>query len=149
MCPALTPSSERLRLVEIAHSWLGTPWHHEARIKGAGVDCLQLLIAVYVEAGLIDDIHPDPYASDWHLHRDEPRYLEGLLGYCDPVDDPLPGDIVMFKYGRQAAHGAIVIDWPTIIHAWRDQRAVVLSDVANTPTLSERVAGFYRLKGLS
>ena len=144
-----TLSSERQRLLDVAQTWLGTPWHHEARIKGAGVDCLQILIAVYHEAGLIDDIHPDSYSPDWHLHRDEPRYLQGLLAYCDPVDAPLPGDIVMFQYGRHAAHGGIVLDWPTILHAWRDQRMVVTSDVSNTPVLSERVAGFYRLKGLA
>src|SRR5690349_11447583 len=38
----------RARLLDEARTWLLTPWHHNARVRGAGVDCGQLLIACYV-----------------------------------------------------------------------------------------------------
>ena len=151
MFPLPTPSSDaavRQLVVAEALTWLKTPWHHQARIKGAGVDCAQFLVAVYLACGLIEEPAIDDYPRDWHLHRDEPRFVEILLQHCEPVDDPLPGDIAMFRYGRQPAHGSIVVDWPVIIHAWLDVGQVTFSNVSVSAALSERLAGFYRLKGL-
>ena len=34
-----------------------------------------------------------------------------------PERMPLAGDFVMFKIGHLFAHGAIVVAWPTVIHA--------------------------------
>ena len=114
----MTEHQERQRVVEIAHTWLRTPYHHKARVKSAGVDCLTLLAEVYTEAGLIESPAIPHYPQDWHCHRDEERYLEGLLQYTKEIaGPPLPGDIVVWKIGRCFSHGAIVIDWPRIIHA--------------------------------
>lgn len=66
----------RARIVEEARSWLGTPYHHHAMVKGAGVDCAMLLVAVYGAVGLLPEgFDPRPYPQDWHLHRDCERYL--------------------------------------------------------------------------
>ena len=52
------------------------------------------------------------------LHRDAELYLEGLLQYTREIEGPpQPGDIVLWKFGRCFSHGAIVIEWPTVIHA--------------------------------
>lgn len=146
--PSLDP--RRQAVVDEALTWLRTPWHHEGRIKGAGVDCAQFLIGVFANVGLIDDFQTAHYPADWHLHRSERRFLNLLLQYADPVEAPLPGDIAMFQYGWQEAHGSIVVEaeGPTIIHAWLDERMVTLTDLSVSP-LSERLAGFYRLKALA
>lgn len=128
-----------------AKSWIGTPWHHAARVKGHGVDCAQFLIGVYSAVGIVREFDTDYYPMDWHLHRDEPRFLEYLLQYAKRINAPEPGGIVMFRYGRQEAHGAIVIEWPLIIHAYRDEGSVCISNVAGSP-LEERVGSFYRLR---
>lgn len=135
-------------IIAEAMSWMSTPWHHAARVKGAGVDCAQFLIGVYAAVGLVPEIAVDHYPPDWHLHRDEPRFLGYLLQYADAVESPLPGDVVMFQYGRHAAHGSILVAGETIIHAWRDERRVTLTDLAVSP-LAARRAGAYRLKGLA
>lgn len=109
---------ERARVVAVAHSWLRTPYHHNAKIKGVGIDCLTLLAAIYEEAGIIDKIPIPKYSHQWHLHHSEELYLEGLLQYTHEVENPLPGDIVVWKIGRCFSHGAIVVNWPTIIHAY-------------------------------
>lgn len=143
-------SAERDAIVAEARSWLRTPWHHMARCKGAGVDCAQLLVAVYASVGLVPaDIGTEYYPPDWHLHRDEPRFLAELRKYSDPVGAALPGDVAMFKYGRHAAHGAIVVEWPMIVHAFLAEGQVSLSDAQAHKGLEERFAGFWRLKGLA
>ncbi len=47
------------------------------------------------------------------------RYLEGLLRYAREIaGPPLPGDIALFRFGRTFSHGAIVVEWPRLIHAY-------------------------------
>ena len=55
--PALPPTGkrgQRAAVVAAARSWIGTPYHHAADVKGVGVDCAMLLVRVYSDLGLID-----------------------------------------------------------------------------------------------
>jgi len=114
-----TALASRRAVVEEARTWIGTPFHHAARVKGAGVDCLMLLAEVYERAGVASHVEPPFYVPDWHLHRDAERYREGLLQYARPTDGPpQAGDIALFRFGRTFSHGAIVVDWPRLIHAY-------------------------------
>lgn len=133
-------------VLDEAATWIGTPWHHNARVKGAGVDCAHFLCAVYEAAGLVLPIDLGYYPQEWHLHQDRSRFLEVLSEYADQVDAPLPGDVAMFRYGRHPAHGSIVVDWPTVVHAHRGE-AVVYADASKEP-LVKRLAGWWRLKAL-
>ena len=42
-------AGSRNRVCRIARSWLGTPYHHMGRVKGAGVDCAMFPLEVYRE----------------------------------------------------------------------------------------------------
>jgi cell wall-associated NlpC family hydrolase len=129
-----------------AMTWLGTPYHHEARVKGVGVDCGQFPAAVFEACGLIPHIEIEHYSHDWHLHRSEERYLEIVERFFSRVNTPSQGDLALFKFGRTISHGSIIIEWPQIIHAYLQARAVVLDDAATNTDLSERFIGFWRLK---
>jgi cell wall-associated NlpC family hydrolase len=110
---------QRQRVIDAALSWVGTPYHPGAVLKGVGVDCGMLLIAVYKEAGMLDqDFDPRPYPAQWHMHQAAERYLDYVASFTKEVESSTgPGDIVLFKWGKCFSHGAIVIDWPMIIHA--------------------------------
>lgn len=142
---------ERRQVIQAAHEWVGTPYHHAGRVKGAGVDCLTLLAEVYHEAGLIDKIKIPYYPMDWHLHRDAERYMDGLLSYTrelDLVAKPQPGDVALWKFGRCFSHGAIVVEWPIIIHAYVG-RSVTRENVEQSVWLShigENTEGKGRLR---
>jgi NlpC/P60 family putative phage cell wall peptidase len=135
--------TDRLRtaVAEEAETWIGTPFHHAARIKGAGVDCLMLLAEVYERAGVSGRIDPPFYVPDWHLHRDAERYMRGLLQYARPVSRPEAGDIALFRFGRTFSHGTIVIEWPRLIHAYWSI-GVVWGDATLYP-LAERPVRFF------
>lgn len=138
------------KVIAEAKSWLGTPFHHAARVKGVGVDCVNLLVGVFSASGLIPSFEIDAYPQDWHLHNDAALFLDGVLKFADPVPDgetPQAGDVAMFRFGRHAAHGAIIVDYPLVIHAWRQVGQVVLSEIDSGP-LAERLAGFYRMRGI-
>jgi NlpC/P60 family putative phage cell wall peptidase len=108
----------RAAVIAEALSWLGTPFHDCASVKGAGVDCLNLIKAVYVNCGLIEDFVLPPYKPQYGYHRSDPLFLKALEQYAHRVERPEPGDVAMFWYGRQAAHSGIVIDAQTIVHAF-------------------------------
>lgn len=136
-------NAKRAEIVSEALSWLGTPHVNMARVKGAGVDCGQILAAVYEAVGLIPSYDPGQYPSDWHLHRDDSRYLEAVELYAKKINsNPKPGDIVLYKYGRCIAHGAIVIQWPTILHAYVN-KGVILDDAEANRELVSRQMGFW------
>ena len=52
-----------------ALTWLGTPYHHQGRVKGVGVDCGQILIAIYEKAGIlpIGECEPGDEPAEWDL----------------------------------------------------------------------------------
>lgn len=127
----MTEADGRAAVVAEALTWLGTPYHHRGLLKGIGVDCAQLPIGVYAGAGLIEKFDTGDYPGDWHLHREEERYWGIVEKLAGPIDraDLQPGDLILFKFGRAFSHGAIVIDLPTIIHAVRKDREVVLGDL--------------------
>ena len=128
---------QRTAVVAEARSWIGTPYHHAARIKGAGVDCAMLLAAIYEAAGLVDPITFERYPPDWMLHRDAERLLEVVETRAQLSSEPgKPGDLVVYRYGRAFAHGAVVIEWPVIVHAV--QRAGVILDQVDGGQLGGR-----------
>jgi NlpC/P60 family putative phage cell wall peptidase len=111
-------ASLRAAVLAEAETWLGTPYHHMARVKGAGCDCLTLLAEVYERAGILPHVEVPYYRPDFMHHRSDERYLEGVLGYGREVEQPEPGDVALFKLGRVFAHAGIVVEWPRLIHAY-------------------------------
>jgi cell wall-associated NlpC family hydrolase len=140
--PASAIDPRRLAVIEEARRWLRTPYHHMGRVRGAGTDCLMLLVEVYQSAKVVPHIDVPFYPPDWNLHRDAERYLLGVMRYAREIaEPPQPGDIAVFKFGRCFAHGAIVVCWPRLIHAWWNA-GVVYSD-AYQPPLRGRPVRFF------
>lgn len=110
---------QRAAVVAEARTWRRTPYHSNTGIKGVGVDCLYLLLRVYTSVGLIEEPDPEYYAEQWFLHKSAETYLSGILKHASEIDESSvgPGDVVLFKIERAFSHGAIIIDWPRIIHA--------------------------------
>lgn len=114
-------------VVKEAETWLGTPYHHEARVKGAGVDCGQILIAVYSKFNFLPaDYKLEHYPPDFAMHRDREWYLSIVQEFARPIDESEVGvgDIVLYKWGRLFSHGAIITNYPEIIHSMANNRKV-------------------------
>ncbi len=127
--------TERKKITDIARTWLKTPYHSNAMIKGIGCDCLTILAGVFDEAGLVIKPPIPKYSPQFMLNRSDELYMSGLLEYTKEVSDPLPGDIAMWKFGRCFSHAGIVIRWPIIIHAYVG-RTVQEEDVSKADWLN-------------
>lgn len=123
---------KRAAVAAEAMTWIGTPYHHAARVKGVGVDCAQILIGVYSACGLIDAFDTGPYPPDWHMHRSEERYLGWVTKYARRVARPKLGDMTMWKFGRCYAHGSIIVGDGLLVHSYVG-RGVVLSRANEEP----------------
>lgn len=118
----------RAAIVAEAQSWIGTPYLSNAAIKGprGGTDCAMFIVAVYANLGLIPkEFDPRPYSPQWHVHRNEEKYMGYVLQFVKEIEaPPKPGDLAMFKIGLVFAHGAIVTEWPNVIHAIGNSKVV-------------------------
>lgn len=143
----MTEAEQRAAVVAEAKTWLRTPYHGSARLKGVGVDCAQLPIAVYGAVGLIDPPSPR-YSQDWHLHRNEELYLGWVLQFATEIDrsEVAPGDFGLWRFGRAFSHGAIAVAPPVMIHAHLG-RNVELVDMEGDEELRSRPARFFTLWG--
>lgn len=100
------------RVVAIARSWIGTPYHHQACRKGTGCDCLGLVRGVYAELyGQVPET-PPPYTRDLAEASQRETLLEAARRHLDEFEHDYlyPGDVVVFRIRRtaMAKHCAIV-----------------------------------------
>lgn len=121
-----------------ARTWLGTPWHHQASLKGVGCDCIGLVRGVAVLfVGPI--AHPTDYSETWPLYRSEERLHAEVAARADAIELGMarPGDILLFGVGRGPAHHCGFLGANrTLIHCYREAGAVV----------EQMLTGFWRDK---
>jgi cell wall-associated NlpC family hydrolase len=141
---------QRASIVRAAKEWLGTPYHHHARVKRAGADCAMFPLAVYQECGVLPrEYRPPHYSVQWHLHRSEELYLNEIEKFVVEINSPpLPADFVVFRFGRTFSHGAIVVEWPIVIHAYIPH-GVLLSDALRDGELFSREYRCFELRPMA
>ena len=139
----LTPAQREAAIKE-ASTWIRTPWYHRGKIKGSGVDCVQFIVQVYQRIGALGEVVIDDYAQEWALHRHEQKLLAHLRVYAHAVDKPRPADLAVYHYGRSFSHVALVVDWPRVIHANREQGEVSYDD-GEQGVLADRAVQFWSL----
>lgn len=128
-------AAEREAVAAEALTWLKTPYHHHARIKGVGVDCAQLLCAVYEACGLVEPVDPGMYAVDWHLHHSEEQFSGWMQKYARLQAPGTPiglGDVVLFKFGRTFSHGSIYVGDGLFVHSYL-HLGVIMSRTTEEP----------------
>jgi len=123
-------AAERAQVVAAARLWLKTPWKHRSAVLGSGIDCARHLLETGVRSGMVERFDPSFYTADWHWHRNEERFLDVVREHTTEVSDtdaPIamrepgfsvrPGNVLIWQNGRTFSHGAIVGEWPMIVHA--------------------------------
>lgn len=118
----------RTDIVECAREFLGTPFHHQARLKGVGVDCAGLCIGVARKFGLID---PAWDITGYDRNPNGHTLMAACLQQLDPVDWDLmqPGDVIMVRFDTHPQHLGILGDYRhgglSIIHASGNAGSVI------------------------
>ena len=111
-------------VVEAARGWIGTPYVHQACIRGVGCDCLGLIRGLWR-----DLIGPEPeavpaYAPDWSEPQGREWLWQAMARHLRPTEGPMqPGEVLLFRMreGSVAKHLGILARAgtdPAFIHAY-------------------------------
>ncbi|MCJ2117955.1 NlpC/P60 family protein [Methylobacterium sp. J-001] len=130
-----------------ARLWLGTPYRHQASLRGVGCDCLGLLRGIWRGLYGAEPEPVPPYAATWAesaapgtdpLTAAAARHLMPAAGAT-----PGPGDVLLFAFRRHlpAHHCAIATGDGAMIHA-HDHAAV--TEVALTAWWRRHLTGVFR-----
>lgn len=110
---------KRIEIIDEARSWKGTPVHHQGRKKGAGVDCLGLIVGIARDLGLKVQDRTD-YSKAGDIKKLEAEMRRQLVE-IDPREAK-PGDILVFQPSARdrTPHVALITD-RGILHAYNAQ----------------------------
>jgi NlpC/P60 family putative phage cell wall peptidase len=116
----VTPS-RRTRLLLAARGWIGTPYLHQASLRGAGCDCLGLIRGVWREVHGEEPAPVPAYTPDWSEPQGEERLWDAASGLLRRGRGR-PGDLLLFRMrqGSVAKHLGILSaagEEPAFIHA--------------------------------
>jgi NlpC/P60 family putative phage cell wall peptidase len=109
------------QVVAAARRWLGTPYLHQASLRGVGCDCLGLLRGVWRDLYGSEPERPAPYTPDWAEACGEERLIEaaGRHLIAIGISEAKAGDVLLFRWRRDlpAKHVGILSAADCIIHA--------------------------------
>jgi NlpC/P60 family putative phage cell wall peptidase len=138
------------RAASLAKEWIGTPYHHQARKKQVGCDCLGLIHGIYDELGCPPIDFAPTYSRSWGEADGKELMLEAAQRYLRVKHlsvrnwgGPEPGDILLFRMrkGTVAKHAAIAISNLRMIHAFESN---VVAEVNFDAFWCKRTVGVFQ-----
>src|SRR6266478_3451204 len=117
----------RQRIIEVARTWLNTPFVDGACLRGAGVDCAHLPAKIVEAVGIYKHVEIPAYSPQIFMHRKQDgtwddSYEKIIHQYAHEITETevKPGDFVLFRVAHSYTHGGIIERWPeAIIHPIR------------------------------
>jgi NlpC/P60 family putative phage cell wall peptidase len=130
----------RARIVEAARAYIGTPFVHQGRVRGVGIDCAGLVIEVARKLN-IRSVEINGYGRQ----PDQEQFRRLCHQYMVPIawEEVEAGDVLTFAFIREQ-HLAIVAerDPMSIVHAYESARRCVEQPLDRT--WINRLRGCYR-----
>ena len=128
-------------VVAEARSWIGTPYRHQASLKGVGCDCLGLLRGVWRAVAGAEPEMPPPYSPDW-AEAGADTLMAAAQRYLMPAAEIEAGCVLLFRWreGLPAKHCAIATSRDTMVHA---HDGACVAEVAFRPWWQRHVAGVF------
>jgi len=128
-------------VIAAARSWLGTPYHDQASLRGVGCDCLGLARGVWRELVGDEPFPIPPYSRDWGETGPHEVLADGAASMLIPIAtaDIGPGSLILFRMTPRAIakHVGIVAAPDRFIHSY--ERLGVVEEVL-TPVWRRRIA---------
>lgn len=138
----------RAEIVTAVRSWIGTPYRHQASLKGVGCDCLGLLRGVWREVVGAEPERAPAYSRDWAEASGREALLYAAERHLAPVADGgwQAGDVLLFRWRDHlpAKHCAIATGEGTMVHA---HEGAAVTEVAIAPWWDRHVAGAFSFPG--
>lgn len=137
----------REQIVAAARRYVGTPFRHQGRQHGIGIDCAGLVVCVGREAGLMPDYREIAYGR-----QPNPQRMRAQIErYADEIQprDVQPGDLYWMRF-IEPMHMAIATRLADgragMIHAYADAGRCVEHGLDDT--WRRRIVRAYRYRGV-
>lgn len=101
----------RQEIIDAARQLLGTPWQHQGRVPGIGIDCAGVIIHILKLNGIDYDVQGYGRQPDGNMTKHADACLRRIR-----KEDVQPGDVLVFRVKRLPQHIAILTD-KGILHA--------------------------------
>ena len=138
-------TARREQILTEARGWIGTPYRHQASLKGVGCDCLGLLRGVWRALHGSEPEAMPAYAPDWAEAGGSETLAEAARRHLSEIApaDAIAGDVLLFRWRPHmpAKHAAILTAADRMIHAY-DGAAVC--EVHYAPFWRRRAAFAFR-----
>jgi NlpC/P60 family putative phage cell wall peptidase len=111
----------KTEIVAEAKTWIGTPFKHQGRVKGLGVDCVGLIIGI-AHAFTLTDFDYTAYSrtpDGITMQRLLNQHLQAI-----PIHTAMAGDILLMRFDAQPQHVGILSEYG-IIHAYAQVRRCI------------------------
>ncbi len=127
-------------MMAAARNCLGTPFHHQGRQAGVGLDCIGLVIIALRAAGVtVTD------RTDYGRRPDGNSLSDALLAHGASVaDDINAGDVLLFRYDGHPQHVALATNVNNMIHSFAPAEKVVETSIGDY--WRRRLVGIYRFQ---
>jgi NlpC/P60 family putative phage cell wall peptidase len=146
----MSPHVSREAIVAAARGWIGTPYLHQASLRGAGCDCLGLVRGVWRELYGEEPEDSGPYTPDWAEATRQERLADAGFRHLVHigVQDFSAGDVLLFRWRHNvpAKHCAIATSRHTMIHAHDGAR---VCEIAISPFWRRRAAFAFAFPGVA
>jgi len=131
---------DRAAIITEARQWIGTPYHHQASVKGIGCDCLGLVRGVWSALYGCDPEEPPPYSRDWAEAKGRETLAEAAARHMRRValQKIAPGDVLLFALNDHAPakHCAILSEQGRMVHSYE---AHPVAEVTLSPWWHRRI----------
>ena len=142
------PVITRRAIVAEVATWIGTPYRHQASLKGVGCDCLGLVRGVW-RAFLGDE--PEgiaPYTPDWAEAQGAETLAEAGRRHLTEIatDAAEAGDVILFRWRTNlpAKHAGILVAADRFVHA---HQGIAVVEAALSSWWRRRIAYAFRFPG--
>jgi NlpC/P60 family putative phage cell wall peptidase len=144
-------------IVACARQYVGTPFRHQGRIAGLGIDCVGLVLCIGEDLGLVDREGIPFRRLDYPNYAAQPTdrfVLEELRrrALTQPIGREIePGEITAIRIPHLPCHAAVAVDRAGVhymIHAYDSGPRQCVEHILSQ-AWRNRVVGVFRFPGVT
>jgi NlpC/P60 family putative phage cell wall peptidase len=136
-------------IITAARGWSGTPYRHQASLRGVGCDCLGLIRGVWRDIYGEEPEAAPPYSSDWAESGGDEALADAARRHMKEIAiaAAAPGDVLLFRWRNHlpAKHAGLLVGGTRMIHA---QEGAVVAEISLSNWWQRRIAFAFRFPGL-